>query len=150
MTRVRRGPPPQLLAGCPERAQQATLPACARRCGSKSQGHREEEEGAARSRKRPWTVGESWLYGSRVRLRKASASSLHVQPFLVLVGGVPFSPSISFACSFCNTARHTGRRRAPCSGPRHPQQGERAAGGSPLLGSFLPALLWPGQERWTE
>lgn len=78
VTRVRRGPPPQLLAGCPERAQQATLPACARRCGSKSQGHREEEEGAARSRKRPWTVGESWLYGSRVRLTKASASSLHV------------------------------------------------------------------------
>lgn len=98
------------------------------------------------------TVDRGWILA--LWLQSASYKGLCLlpprPPFLVLVGGVPFSPSISFACSFCNTARHMGRRRAPRSGPRHPRQGERAAGGSPLLGSFLPALLWPGQERWTE
>lgn len=46
--------------------------------------------------------------------------------------------------------RQGSRKQAPCPRIRHPQRGKRAAGGPPLPGSFLPALLWPEQERGTE
>lgn len=57
-------------------------------------------------------------------------------------------PSLLFA-PFRNRARET--RGSPQSSlPRglgFPEQGNRPAGGSPLPGSFLPALLWPAQEK---
>lgn len=50
---------------------------------------------------------------------------------------------------FCNRATET--RGSPRSslpwGLGFPEQGNRPAGGSPLPGSFLPALLWAAQKK---
>lgn len=56
---------------------------------------------------------------------------------------------ICFVCSFLQQGdRNAGLpQKLPALGPRLPQQGNRPAGGSPLPGSFLPALLWAAQKK---
>lgn len=131
------------------RTRRATLPARAQRLGSKSQGHR-----PAHSRKRSWNMGWSWHYCSRVRLRKDSVSlpsALHIRYSSWWRGKCP-SPLPPPFCSFCNKAADRAPERklpAPGFGIRSGAF-KRAAGGPPLPGSFLPALLWPEQERGTE